>query len=108
MDALPTTQIKVQSTECMDAGVQLNPVAYPTELQKLSVCPTELNTDLMINPNYLPAGNGWSTNAYKAKNDNRVGPLLTMQPDYFLYGNFPVEMATTFYPMTRQIEGWKL
>jgi hypothetical protein len=62
----------------------------------------------MINPNYFPAGDGWSTNAYKVKNDNRVGPLLTMQPDYFVYGNIPREIATPLYPMTRQIEGWML
>jgi hypothetical protein len=34
--------------------------------------------------------------------------MLSLLPHYFKYGNITKEKQTQFYPMTSQIEGWKL
>jgi len=70
----------------MSPGVQEGNYFYPTELNDYTTCPTETNSGLRYDPNYVQQSTtAFSTDLYSVYTASGVYSMLLTQPDYYYY-----------------------
>lgn len=87
VDSMPATKLKVGLSPCADPQVQIQHMAYGTELQRQNVCPVEPNSGLAKDPNQKMAGSAWATSEYAIEKENWIFDRLVKQPSANVYIN---------------------